>query len=136
MNSDEEIILEESIISKDPHYNKIEESVSSYIRNFNNKDQEGISMLFTEYGIQNVNSKEGIILGRQQIKETESYADEGELNATILDYQYLGENIAIAYGKWVSKSEDGTSVFGQWGNLFKIEGEKALLIMESAGLTQ
>lgn len=132
--SQEGIILEESITSEDTHYQKIEESVSSYIRNFNNKDQEGVSMLFTEDGIQNVNSKEGIVLGRQQIKETETFADEGELNATILGYQYLGDDIAIAYGKWVAKSEDGTSVFGQWGNLFKIEGEKALLIMESAGL--
>ena len=62
-------------------------------------------MLFIDDAIQNVNSKEGIILGRQQIKETESYSDGVELNANILGYQYLENNIAIAYGKWTSKTE-------------------------------
>ena len=134
--SEVEVVFEKSISSKEPHFKKIEESVSNYISNYNSKNSEGISMLFIDDAIQNVNSKEGIILGRQQIKETESYSDGVELNANILGYQYLGNNIAIAYGKWTSKTEDNLIVSGQWGNLFKIEGEKALLIMESAGLLQ
>ena len=93
-------------------------------------------MLFIDDAIQNVNSKEGIILGRKQIKQTESYDDGSELNANILGYQYLGDEIAIAYRKWTSKAEDNSIINGQWGNLFKVEGEKALLIMESAGLLQ
>ena len=128
--------LEKSISSKEPHFKKIEESVSNYISNYNSKNSEGISMLFIDDAIQNVNSKEGIILGRQQIKQTENYSDGGELNANILGYKYLENDIAIAYGKWTAKAEDNSIVSGQWGNLFKIEGEKALLIMESAGLLQ
>ena len=129
-----EVVLGKSISSEEPHFNKIEESVRSYITNYNSKNSEGLSMLFTNDAIQNVNSKEGIVLGREQIKLTENYSDGGELNAIILGYQYLGNNIAIAYGKWSSKAEDNSVVSGQWGNLFKIEGETALLIMESAGL--
>ena len=129
-----EVVLGKSISSEEPHFNKIEESVSSYITNYNSKNSEGLSMLFTDDAIQNVNSKEGIVLGREQIKLTENYSDGGELNAIILGYQYLGNDIAIAYGKWSSKAEDNSVVSGQWGNLFKIEGETALLIMESAGL--
>jgi len=48
----------------------------------------------------------------------------------------LGNNIAVAYGKWTSNTKDGSTINGQWGNLFKIDGEKALLIMESAGTIQ
>ena len=129
-----EVVLGKSISSEEPHFNKIEESVRSYITNYNSKNSEGLSMLFTNDAIQNVNSKEGIVLGREQIKLTENYSDGGELNAIILGYQYLGNDIAIAYGKWSSKAEDNSVVSGQWGNLFKIEGEMALLIMESAGL--
>jgi ketosteroid isomerase-like protein len=129
-------VLEVSIVSEEPHFGKIEESVGSYVSNYNVKNSEGISLLFTENGIQNVNSKEDIIIGRQQIKETESFTDGDVLNANILGYKYLGNNIAIAYGKWTSNTKDGPTVNGQWGNLFKIEGEKALLIMESAGTLQ
>ncbi len=131
-----EVIFEKSISSKEPHFKKIEELISNYISNYNSRNSEGISMLFIDDGIQNVNSKEGIILGRQQIKQTENYSDGGEVNANILGYKYLENDIAIAYGKWTSKAEDNSIVSGQWGNLFKIEGEKALLIMESAGLSQ
>ena len=72
-----------SISSEEPHFNKIEESVRSYITNYNSKNSEGLSMLFTDDAIQNVNSKEGIVLGREQIKLTENYSDGGELNAII-----------------------------------------------------
>jgi hypothetical protein len=53
-----------------------------------------------------------------------------------MGYRYLGNNIAIAYGNWSSTSDDNANVTGQWGNLFKIEGDEALLIMESAGMIQ
>lgn len=129
-------VMEASIVSEEPHFEKIEESVGSYVSNYNDKNSEGISLLFTENGIQNVNSKEDIILGRQQIKETESFTDGDVLNANILGYKYLGNNISVAYGRWTSKSKDGSTINGQWGNLFKIDGEKALLIMESAGTIQ
>ena len=136
MPSKEVSVMEASIVSEEPHFEKIEESVSSYVSNYNDKNSEGISLLFTENGIQNINSKEDIILGRQQIKETESFTDGDVLNANILGYKYLGNNIAVAYGKWTSNTKDGSTINGQWGNLFKIDGEKALLIMESAGTIQ
>lgn len=136
MPSKEVSVMEASIVSEEPHFEKIEESVGSYVSNYNDKNSEGISLLFTENGIQNVNSKEDIILGRQQIKETESFTDGDVLNANILGYKYLGNNISVAYGKWTSKTKDGSTINGQWGNLFKIDGEKALLIMESAGTIQ
>ena len=136
MPSKEVSVMEASIVSEEPHFEKIEESVGSYVSNYNDKNSEGISLLFTENGIQNVNSKEDIILGRKQIKETESFTDGEVLNANILGYKYLGDNIAVAYGKWTSNAKDGSTINGQWGNLFKIDGEKALLIMESAGTIQ
>ena len=134
--SKELYVMEASIVSEEPHFEKIVKSVGNYISNYNDKNSEGISLLFTENGIQNVNSKEDIILGRQQIKETESFTDGDVLNANILGYKYLGNNISVAYGKWTSKTKDGSTINGQWGNLFKIDGEKALLIMESAGTIQ
>jgi hypothetical protein len=134
--SETETVLENSIASDEPHFDKIVLSVKNYIENSNNKNSEGISMLFTEEGIQSVDGKEGIIMGRQQIKDTEIYADGNELNANVMGYRYLGNNIAIAYGNWSSTSDDNAKVTGQWGNLFKIEGDEALLIMESAGMIQ
>ena len=131
-----ETVLENSIASDEPHFDKIVLSVKNYIENSNSKNSEGISMLFTEEGIQSVDGKEGIIMGRQQIKDTEIYADGNELNANVMGYRYLGNNIAIAYGNWSSTSDDNAKVTGQWGNLFKIEGDEALLIMESAGMIQ
>ena len=136
MPSKEVSVMEASIVSEEPHFEKIVKSVGSYISNYNDKNSEGISLLFTENGIQNVNSKEDIILGRQQIKEIESFTDGEVLNANILGYKYLGDNIAVSYGKWTSSAKDGSTINGQWGNLFKIDGEKALLIMESAGTIQ
>ncbi|MDA0794705.1 MAG: nuclear transport factor 2 family protein [Bacteroidetes bacterium] len=131
-----EITLKNSITSEAMHFDKIVRSIENYISNYNSKNSEGLSMLFTEDGIQNVNSKNGIVMGRQQIKQTESYSDGSVLNATILGYRYLDNNLAIAYGKWTATGEDNSIVMGQWGNLFKIEGEKALLIMEPAGLSR
>lgn len=134
--SETETVLENSIASDEPHFDKIVLSVKNYIENSNSKNSEGISMLFTEEGIQSVDGKEGIIMGRQQIKDTEIYADGNKLNANVMGYRYLGNNIAIAYGNWSSTSDDNAKVTGQWGNLFKIEGDEALLIMESAGMIQ
>ena len=134
--SETETVLENSIASDEPHFDKIVLSVKNYIENSNSKNSEGISILFTEEGIQSVDGKEGIIMGRQQIKDTEIYADGNELNANVMGYRYLGNNIAIAYGNWSSTSDDNAKVTGQWGNLFKIEGDEALLIMESAGMIQ
>jgi len=128
------IDLENSFISAEPHFDKIQASVANYISNYNSKDKEGIAMLFIEEAVQNVNSKEGIILGREQIKETENYSDGGTLNANISGYRYLGNDLAIAYGNWVAIDDNNNTIIGQWGNLFKIKGDDALLIMESAGL--
>ena len=91
-------------------------------------------MLFIENAVQNVNSKEGIIIGRKQIKATENFSDGGTLDANILGYRYLGKDLAIAYGNWTAMGEDDLTVNGQWGNLFKISGDDALLVMESAGI--
>ena len=128
--------IKNSMSSDEPHFEKIKESVSDYISTNNSQNAEGLSSLFISNGIQNVNSKEGIILGQQNIKATESYSDGEVLDANVLGYRYLGNNIAIAYGEWSATSKDNLTVNGQWGNLFKIEEETALLIMESAGVYQ
>ena len=126
--------LANSITSEEPHFEKIQASIHNYISNYNSKNKEGLAMLFVKDAVQNVNSKEGIILGREQIKATENFSDGGTLNANILGYRYLGKDLAIAYGNWTAMGEDNLTVNGQWGNLFKIIGKDALLIMESAGI--
>lgn len=129
--------LEESIVSKEPHFEKIEASVAGYIKHFNEKNAEGLSMLFTENAFQNVSSKEGVVVGRENIKSTEVYADGQVLNATILGYKYLGDSLAIGYGNWTQlDTTTNTMSRGSWGNVFKIDGDTAYLVMESAGVSQ
>ena len=126
--------LANSITSEEPHFEKIQASIDNYMSNYNSKNKEGLAMLFIENAVQNVNSKEGIIIGRKQIKATENFSDGGTLDANILGYRYLGKDLAIAYGNWTAMGEDDLTVNGQWGNLFKISGDDALLVMESAGI--
>ena len=64
-----EITLKNSITSEALHFDKIVRSIENYISNYNSKNSDGLSMLFTEDGIQNVNSKNGIVMGRQQINK-------------------------------------------------------------------
>jgi ketosteroid isomerase-like protein len=128
-------LLEKSIISEALHFEKIEASVSHYIKFANEGNAEKLSQLFAENGIQNVSSKEGVVMGREKIKSTEKYAEGQVLNANVLGYKYLGNSLAIGYGNWTQLDEkSNTMVTGQWGNLFKIEGDVAYLLMESAGL--
>ena len=135
--STEVISLEESIVSKEAHFDKIQASVAGYIKYANEKDAEGLSMLFTENAIQNVSSKEGIVLGRDKIKATEIFADGQVLDANIHGYTYLGDSLAIGYGNWTQlDTATNTMVRGQWGNIFKIDGGTAYLVMESAGLSR
>lgn len=135
--STEVFSLEESIVSKEPHFEKIEASVAGYIKHFNEKNAEGLSMLFTENAFQNVSSKEGVVVGRENIKSTEVYADGQVLNATILGYKYLGDSLAIGYGNWTQlDTTTNTMSRGSWGNVFKIDGDTAYLVMESAGVSQ
>jgi hypothetical protein len=131
------VILEKSIVSKELHFEKIEASVAGYIKYFNEKNADGLSMLFTENAFQNVSSKEGIVVGRENIKTTEVFADGQVLNATILGYKYLGDSLAIAYGSWTQLDTTiNTMARGSWGNVFKIDGDTAYLVMESAGVSQ
>ena len=126
--------LNPSIISGELHFEKIQESVSNYIKNVNDQNAEDLSLLFIKDGIQSVSSKTGIILGREKIKNSEIFIEGQILSANILGYKYLDNSIAIAYGKWLQiDKKTGATIKGQWGNLFKIEKEKAFLIMESAG---
>ena len=135
--STEVISLEESIVSKEAHFDKIQASVAGYIKYANEKDAEGLSMLFTENAIQNVSSKEGIVVGRDKIKATEVFADGMVLDANILGYTYLGDSLAVGYGNWTQlDTSTNTMVRGQWGNVFKIDGDTAYLVMESAGLSK
>ena len=135
--STEVFSLKESIVSKEPHFEKIEASVAGYIKHFNEKNAEGLSMLFTENAFQNVSSKEGVVVGRENIKSTEVYADGQVLNATILGYKYLGDSLAIGYGNWTQlDTTTNTMSRGSWGNVFKIDGDTAYLVMESAGVSQ
>ena len=135
--SAEVISLEESIVSKEAHFDKIQASVAGYIKYANEKDAEGLSMLFTENAIQNVSSKEGIVVGRDKIKATEVFADGMVLDANILGYTYLGDSLAVGYGNWTQLDiTTNTMVKGQWGNVFKIDGDTAYLVMESAGISK
>lgn len=131
----EPIALAQSILSEEIHFEKIKASVDNYIKFQNEKNAEKISMLFTQNGIQSVSSKEGVVVGRKKIVSTEIFTDGQVLNANILGYRYIGDSLAIAYGKWNQTDEkSNTMVTGQWGNLFKIDGDVAYLLMESAGL--
>jgi hypothetical protein len=52
----------------------------------------------------------------------------------VVGYRELGNEIVNAYGQWYgSDAEGNVTSFGQWGNLFKIEGDQAKFIMETAG---
>ena len=126
--------LKNSIASEALHFEKIQASVSNYIKFANEGNSDQLAMLFAEDGIQSVSSKEGVVMGREKIKATEAYAEGQVLNANILGYKYLGNSLAVGYGNWNQLDEkSNTMVFGQWGNLFKIEGDTAYLLMESAG---
>ena len=128
------VSLENSIISEEMHFEKIQTSVSSYIKYLNEKDATSLSMLFAENGIQSVDSKEGVVIGREKIGTSQMFSEGQVLNANILGYKYLGNSLAIAFGNWTqTDSESNTMTTGQWGNLFQIEGDIALLLMESAG---
>ena len=133
----EVISLDKSFVSKEAHFNKIQVSVAGYIKHANEKDADGLSMLFTENAIQNVSSKQGIVVGRNKIKATEIFADGKVLDANIAGYTYLGDSLAIGYGNWTQLDiATNKMVRGQWGNIFKIDGDTAYLVMESAGLSR
>ena len=130
-------VLASSITSEELHFDKVQKSVSNYMKNVNTQNAEGLSLLFTENSIQSVSSKNGIILGRKKIRDSEIFSEGQILSANIMGYKYLENSIAIAYGKWLQiVQKTGAKTGGQWGNLFKIKGDKALLIMESAGVTE
>ena len=128
------ISLDKSFVSKEAHFGKIQVSIADYIKYANEKDADGLSMLFTENAIQNVSSKEGIVVGRDKIKATEVFSDGMVLDANILGYKYLGDALAVGYGNWTQlDTTTNTMVRGQWGNVFKVDGDTAYLVMESAG---
>jgi ketosteroid isomerase-like protein len=130
----EVVLLDKSFVSKDLHFNKIQASIAGYIKNANEKDADGLSMLFTENAIQNLSSNEGIVVGRDNIKASLDLADGMILDANIMGYTYLGDSLSIAYGNWTSlDTTNNKMVRGQWGNVFEIQSETAYLVMESAG---
>lgn len=130
----ETVSLEKSIVSEQMHFEKIQASVANYIKHANAGDAEELSMLFTKNGIQNVASKDGIVMGREQIKATTTFSSTQVLSANILGYMDLGNSLAIAWGNWTQlDSASNTSIRGQWGNLFEIKGDTAYVLMESAG---
>ena len=131
----EPFALNPSIVSEEIHFEKIKASVDNYVKFQNEKNAEQLSMLFTQNGIQSVSSKDGVVIGREKIVSTEVFSDGQILNANILGYRYIGDSLAIAYGNWAQTDEkSNTMATGQWGNLFKIDGDTAYLLMESAGL--
>jgi ketosteroid isomerase-like protein len=128
------VLLDKSFVSKDLHFNKIQASIAGYIKNANENDADGLSMLFTENAIQNLSSNEGIVVGRDNIKASLDLADGMILDANIMGYTYLGDSLSIAYGNWTSlDTTNNKMVRGQWGNVFEIQSETAYLVMESAG---
>ena len=126
--------LESSIVSEQLHFEKVQASVANYIKHANAGDASALAMLFTQDGIQNVASKDGIVMGREQIKATTTFSEDQVLNANLLGYMDLGNSLAIAWGNWMQvDSASNTSLRGQWGNLFEIKGDTAYVLMESAG---
>ena len=126
--------LESSIVSEQLHFEKVQASVANYIKHANAGDAAALAMLFTQDGIQNVASKDGIVMGREQIKATTTFSEDQVLNANLLGYMDLGNSLAIAWGNWMQvDSASNTSLRGQWGNLFEIKGDTAYILMESAG---
>ena len=126
--------LESSIVSEQLHFEKVQASVANYIKHANAGDAAALAMLFTQDGIQNVASKDGIVMGREQIKATTTFSEDQVLNANLLGYMDLGNSLAIAWGNWMHvDSASNTSLRGQWGNLFEIKGDTAYVLMESAG---
>ena len=126
--------LESSIVSEQLHFEKVQASVANYIKHANAGDAAALAMLFTQDGIQNVASKDGIVMGREQIKATTTFSEGQVLNANLLGYMDLGNSLAIAWGNWMQvDSASNTSIRGQWGNLFEIKGDTAYVLMESAG---
>ena len=126
--------LESSIVSEQLHFEKVQASVANYIKHANAGDAAALAMLFTQDGIQNVASKDGIVMGREQIKATTTFSEDQVLNANLLGYMDLGNSLAIAWGNWMQvDSASNTSLRGQWGNLFEIKGDTAYVLMESAG---
>ena len=126
--------LESSIVSEQLHFEKVQASVANYIKHANAGDAAALAMLFTQNGIQSVASKDGIVMGREQIKATTTFSEDQVLNANLLGYMDLGNSLAIAWGNWMQvDSASNTSLRGQWGNLFEIKGDTAYILMESAG---
>ena len=126
--------LESSIVSEQLHFEKVQASVANYIKHANAGDAAALTMLFTQDGIQNIASKDGIVMGREQIKATTTFSEDQVLNANLLGYMDLGNSLAIAWGNWTQvDSASNTSLRGQWGNLFEIKGDTAYVLMESAG---
>ena len=126
--------LESSIVSEQLHFEMVQASVANYIKHANAGDAAALAMLFTQDGIQNVASKDGIVMGREQIKATTTFSEDQVLNANLLGYMDLGNSLAIAWGNWMQvDSASNTTLRGQWGNLFEIKGDTAYVLMESAG---
>jgi len=126
--------LESSIVSEQLHFEKVQASVANYIKHANAGDAAALAMLFTQDGIQNVASKDGIVMGREQIKATTTFSEGQVLNANLLGYMDLGNSLAISWGNWMQvDSASNTTLRGQWGNLFEIKGDTAYVLMESAG---
>ena len=74
----------------------------SYIKYLNEKDATSLSMLFAENGIQSVDSKEGVVIGREKIGTSQMFSEGQVLNANILGYKYLGNSLAIAFNPFKS----------------------------------
>ena len=133
-NNIEAVSLPEFAQDGDTSLDKINASVARYARFYNEKDSESLTNEFIENGVRSVSSSDGIHIGSEQIKKSLMMDSDNRLQATVLGYKKLSESIAVAHGQWIEMDTEGDNVaFGQWGNVFDISGEKAQLIMESAG---
>lgn len=133
-NNIEAVSLPEFAQDGDTSLDKINASVARYARFYNEKDSESLTNEFIENGVRSVSSSDGIHIGSEQIKKSLMMDSDNRLQATVLGYKKLSESIAVAHGQWIEMDTEGDNVaFGQWGNVFEISGEKAQLIMESAG---
>lgn len=131
-----------------PAFNKTDPKVlgmlNRCIDRFVRANHENPSLLINEFtanGIRVLSENETAQVGRREIGRgiANAYGDGSPFVESILDVRILGvkiiaEDLFIANGLWSVADAKGKLIdFGQWGNLFVIEGKETRMIMESAG---
>ena len=129
---------------KDANVNRVRRSIERFTTSYNNNDVKSLTEEFTEDGVRLVSGLSGVFSGREEISESFGRKWSGEVDissGTVLKGKVLGvktisPEFVAANGTWRLFSRDGQLIDGgQWGNVFRIEGDEAKLVLECAGST-